>query len=115
MALLASYSDPADAALALDALKRGQVPHETRTGEENGLEFVEIHVADEVFEQACDVIEKHDEEIMEARRDEHRKRSGCPSCGAPELAQREDIDCSGSITGITSVMECKKCGRLFPR
>ena len=25
------------------------------------------------------------------------------------------VDCSGSITGISSVMECKKCGRLFPR
>ena len=115
MALLASYPDPADAALALDALRRGQVPHETRTVDENGLEFVEVHVADAVFEQACEVIEAHDAEIMAARQEEHRKRSGCPSCGAPDMKQRDDIDCSGSITGITHVMECGRCGRLFPR
>ena len=115
MALLASYSDPADSALALDALKRGQIPHETRVVDENGLEFVEVHVADDVFDRACDVIEKHDAELMEARQEEHRRRSGCPTCGAPELHQRDDIDCSGSITGISHVVECRKCGRLFPR
>jgi len=115
MALLASYTDPADAALALDALKRGQVPHDTRTGDENGLEFIEIHVADEVFDRACNVIEQHDAEIMEARREEHRQRSGCPTCGAPDMKLREDIDCSGSITGISHIMECGKCGRLIPR
>lgn len=115
MSLLASYSDPADAALALDALKRAQVVHETRKGEENGLEFTEIHVDDVVFDQACEVIERHDEEIMESRRDEHRKSTGCPTCGAPDMKVRTDIDCSGSITGISYVMECGKCGRLVPR
>ena len=115
MTLLASYSDPADVALALDALKRGLIPHEERNVEEEGLEFIQIHVSDEIFDRACEVIEKHDLEIMEARQEEHRRRSGCPSCGAPELTHRDDIDCSGSLTGISSVMECKKCGRLFPR
>jgi hypothetical protein len=115
MALLASYSDPADAALALDALKRGGVPHEQHKVEEEGLEFIQIQVADEIFDRACEVIEQHDTELMESRQDEHRRRSGCPTCGAPELVHRDDIDCSGSITGISSVMECKKCGRLFPR
>lgn len=115
MALLASYSDPADAALALDALKRRGIPHEQHKVEEEGLEFVQIQVADELFDRACEVIEEHDTELMEGRRDEHRRRHGCPTCGSPELVDRNDIDCSGSITGITSVMECKKCGRLFPR
>lgn len=115
MSLLASYSDPADAALALDALKRAKVPHETRKGEENGLELVEIHVDDVDFDRGCEVIEQHDEEVMKVRMEEYRRNSGCPTCGAPELKVRSDIDCSGSITGITSVMECGKCGRLIPR
>ena len=115
MSLLASYSDPADAALALDALKRAQMAHESRPGDENGLEFVEIHVADVDFDRACEVIEQHDEEIMRVRQAEHRRNSGCPTCGAPELKVRSDIDCSGSITGITCIQECLKCGRLIPR
>ena len=115
MALLASYSDPADVALAVDALKRAGVGHEIRKGDQDGLEFAEIHVADEVFDGACDVIERHDEEIMQSRREEYRKRSGCPTCGAPELKLRDDIDCGGSVTGISQIMECAKCGRLIPR
>ena len=115
MTLLASYPDPADAALAMDALRRGTIAYETRVGEENGLEFTEIHVAAEVFDRACDVIERHDAELMEARKEEHGRRSGCPTCGAPNLKLREDIDCSGSITGIAHIMECGKCGRLVPR
>jgi len=115
MALLASYSDPAEAALALDALKRGLVPHETRIGDEEGLEFTEIHVDDGMFDQACEVIERHDAEMLESRQKEQGKRSGCPSCGAPDFTLREDIDCSGSITGISHIMECGKCGRLVPR
>ncbi len=115
MALLASYSDPADAALALNALQRGQVPVERRVVEEEGLEFIEMHVADEVFDRACEVIEAHDTELMEARQKEAQQHSGCPACGAPDLLRRDDIDCSGSITGLTYVMECKKCGKLFPR
>ena len=115
MALLASYPDPADAALALDALKRGQVPHETRVGDDNGLEFTEIHVDDAVFELACDVIERHDEDLMKSRLEQHRKQSGCPTCGAPDMKLREDIDCSGSITGISHIMECGQCGRLIPQ
>ncbi|MEI6167869.1 MAG: hypothetical protein WCS52_11800 [bacterium] len=115
MALLASYSDPADAALALNALQRGQIPVERRVVEDQGLEFVEMHVADDGFDRACEVIEAHDAELMEARQKEAHQQSGCPSCGAPELKRRDDIDCSGSITGITYVMECQKCGKLFPR
>ncbi|MEI6564534.1 MAG: hypothetical protein WCO42_09555 [bacterium] len=115
MALLASYSDPADAALALNALQLGRIPLESRTVDQEGLEFVEIHVSDEMFDRACEVIEKHDAELMEARQKESHQRTGCPSCGAPELQRREDIDCSGSITGISYVMECKTCGKLFPR
>ena len=112
---LASYSDPADAALALNALQRGQIPVESRTVDDQGLEFVEMHVADAWFDRACEVIEKHDTELMEARQKEAHQQSGCPACGAPDLKHREDIDCSGSITGITYVMECQKCGKLFPR
>jgi len=115
MALLASYSDPADAALALNALQRGQIPVESRKGDDQGFEFIEMHVADEWFDRACEVIEKHDTELMAERQKEAHQQSGCPSCGAPELQRRDDIDCSGSITGITSVVECKKCGKLFPR
>ena len=115
MSLLASYPDPADAALAMNALQRGHVPYESRQVEEDGLDFIQIHVADEVFDRACEVIEQHDTELMEARQEEHRKRSGCPTCGAPELHPRDDSDCSRSITGISQVLECKKCGRLFPR
>jgi len=115
MALLASYSDSADAALALNALQLGQIPVECRKVDDQGLEFVEMHVADDWFERACDVIEKHDAELMEVRQKEAHQQSGCPSCGAPELQHRNDIDCSGSITGITAVVECKKCGKLFPR
>ena len=115
MSLLASYSDPADAALALDALKRAGVVYETRMADDNGLEFTEIHVAESGFVQSCEVIERHDEEIMALRREEHRKTAGCPSCGALELKVRTDLDCSGSITGINFIMECGKCGRLIPR
>lgn len=115
MSLLASYSDPADAALAMNALQLGQIPVERRIADDQGLEFVEMHVAGEWFERACDVIEKHDSELMEARQKEAKQQSGCPACGAPELKHRSDIDCSGSITGITYVMECEKCGKLFPR
>ena len=115
MALLASYSDPADAALALNALQRGKIPVDRRVVDDQGLEFVEMHVADDWFDRACEVIEKHDTELMEERRKAAHQQSGCPSCGAPELQRRDDIDCSGSITGISHVMECKKCGKLFPR
>ena len=115
MALLASYSDPADVALALNALQLGKIPVESRTGDAEGLELIEIHVADDWFERACEVIEKHDTELMEARQKEAHQQSGCPSCGAPELQRRDDIDCSGSITGISAVVECKICGKLFPR
>ena len=115
MALLASYSDPADAALALNALQLGNIPVENRPAEAEGLEFLEIHVADDWFDRACEVIEKHDTELMEARQQEAHQQSGCPACGAPELKRRDDIDCSGSITGITYVVECQKCGKLFPR
>ena len=77
MALLASYSDPADAALALNALQRGQIPVESRRGEDQGLEFIEMHVADEWFDRACDVIDKHEAELMEARQQEaHQKTYG---------------------------------------
>lgn len=113
MALLASYSDPADAALALNALQRGQIPVDCHKVDDQGLEFIEMHVADDCFDRACQVIEQHDTELMEARQKE--ARSGCPSCGDPELKRRDDIDCSGSITGISYVMECQKCGKLFPR
>ncbi len=115
MALLASYSDPADAALALNALQRGRIPVEQRTSEEEGLEFIEMHVTDDWFDRACEVIEQHDTKLMEERQKEVHQRSSCPACGAPELKRRDDIDCSGSITGITSVMECEKCGKLFPQ
>ena len=116
MALLASYADPADVALALNALQLAQIPVDRRLViDEQGLEWVEIHVTDEWFERACEVIEKHDAELMEARQKEAHQQSGCPSCGAPDLHRRDDIDCSGSITGITYVVECRKCGKLFPR
>jgi len=115
MALLASYSDPADAALALNALQRGQIPVNRRVVDDQGLELIELHVTDDWFDRACDVIEKHDTELVEARQKETLQQSGCPVCGAPELKRRDDIDCSGSITGITAVVECTKCGKLFPR
>lgn len=115
MALLASYPDPADAALALNALKLGQIPVDCHKVDDQGFELIELHVADDWFDRACDVIEKHDTELMEARQKEAQQHSGCPSCGAPDLTRRDDIDCSGSITGISYVMECRKCGKLFPR
>lgn len=115
MTLLASYPDPAEATLALDALRRGGVVTETRTAEENGLEFTEIHVQEDGYDRACGVIERHDEEVMALKLEEHRRSAGCPSCGSLDLKVRNDLDCSGSITGISYIMECGSCGRLIPR
>lgn len=113
MQLAATYTNPDDQELALTALRKGGIPFEVRRGEdEAGMELTGIYVPEEHFDRACDIIERL-ESLLAGERQQARKLA-CPSCGA-ELDACDEIDFGGSVTGITSVLKCRGCGRLIPR
>jgi hypothetical protein len=112
MALIATYTNADDLALGLKALDLAKIPYTVSQAVADGLDVAEVGVADNRFDEACGVIEKHEESLLIEKRKGHRL--SCPSCG-DELQQCEDVDFSGSVTGITSVLKCAGCGRLIPR
>jgi hypothetical protein len=113
MELVATYPNMEHASVAIDLLQKASILHEVRKGEENGLEIVEIHVAPEQFDKACDLVEQAEAMVQEAAR--QRARLRCPACNSTEFNRRDDIDCSTSVGQISHIIECKKCGQLIPR
>ena len=112
MQLVVTYTNPDDQALGLKALESAAVPFEVRQVEDEGMDIIEVYVPEDQFDRACDVIEG-----LEAEMTLMRQKAGkmvCPSCGE-ELKHCDDVDFSGSVTGITSVLKCQGCGRLIPR
>jgi hypothetical protein len=112
MQLVVTYTNPDDQALGLKALEFAAVPFEVRQVEDEGMDIIEVYVPEAQFEHACDVIEGLEAEIALTR--QKAGKMVCPSCGE-ELKHCEDVDFSGSVTGITSVLKCQGCGRLIPR
>jgi hypothetical protein len=112
MQLVVTYTNADDRALGLKVLEREAVPFEVRQIDDEGLEISEVYVADDQFDRACDVIEGLEAWI--AKEQQQARKMTCPSCGA-ELRRCDDVDFSGSVTGITSVLKCQGCGRLIPR
>ena len=110
--MVVTYINPEDQARGLKALELASVPFEVRQVDEEGMEITEVHVPEDQFDRACDVIEGLEAEIAQAS--QQARKMACPSCGA-ELRHCEDVDFSGSVTGITSVLKCQGCGRLIPR
>jgi hypothetical protein len=112
MQLVATYTNDDDRALGLQALEHAAVPYEVRKVDNEGMDISEVYVPDDQFDQACDVIEGF--EAFLAKEKQQARKMACPSCGA-ELKPCDDVDFSGSVTGITSVLKCQGCGRLIPR
>ena len=113
MPLLVTYTHPDDQALGLKALGNARIECEVRTAEDDaGIPITEVHVPDDQFDRACDIIEEL--EALIARERQEIRKIMCPSCGA-ELKTCDEVDFSGSVTGISTVLKCQGCGRLIPR
>lgn len=112
MPLLVTYTNPDDQAAGLKALESAAIPYEVRQADADGMDVIEVHVAEERFDQACDIIEHHEETLARERLES--RKAACPSCGA-ELVPCNDVDFSGSITGISYILKCEGCGRVIPR
>lgn len=113
MPLLVTYTNPEDQALGLKALGTAHIECEVRAAEDDaGIPIAEVHVSDDQFDRACDIIEEL-EALLVKERQETRKIM-CPSCGA-DLKTCDEVDFSGSVTGINAVLKCQGCGRLIPR
>jgi len=93
------------------ALLLANIPFETRKLDDNGIELTELQVSDDIFDNACDVIETFEDTIFD---DQDRPREKCPQCGSTDLERRDDFDCKKSITGISWIAQCRDCGRLIP-
>jgi len=98
--------NPELAASLRESLKQEQVSSETTAAiDEGGLDVVDVLVADEDFDRACDVAEKWDA----ARQAEREKQSTrkCDQCGSKQLetVPHETLE---------MVLRCKACGTLMP-
>ena len=112
MPLLVTYTNPEDQAAGLKALESGSVPYEVKQTDADGMDVAEVHVPEDRFDQACEIIERHEEAIAHERLE--ARKAVCPSCGG-ELLPCDDVDFSGSITGISYILKCAGCGRVIPR
>ncbi len=98
--------NPDSAANLTEWLKQEQIPCETKTAiDEGGLEVVDVLVADEDFDRACDAAEKWDA-AMQAEREKKSTRK-CDQCGSNQL---ETVP----HDTLEMVLRCKACGTLMP-
>jgi hypothetical protein len=112
MKLVASMYTPEQAAAMASMLREHGVASQTREGtEESGLEVVEILVADEVYDRACEVTEAWLAAAQEKAQSQSQRR--CPACRSPNLDALDDSAVKGSITGITYILRCRDCGRMI--
>jgi len=105
MMLIASYFEPDKAAVAAEALRKAAIAFEQATRAEDGLESVELSVAEVDQDRAAAVIEELEELFARA---EGRKPVVCARCGSSELAQDRT---TGSF-GEYEVLMCRKCDHV---
>ena len=101
--------DPETALLIVDILKAEGITCETRAKkDEIGLDVVEIVVADDQYEKACEVTEKW--YTAEAERKTQRR---CPACNSVNLKHVENPQYKTMSTKIAGGHCCEDCGHII--
>ena len=108
MPIIASYFESDKAAVAAGALRKAAIKFEQAARAEDGLDSVELSVADEDQDRAAVIIEELEALFASA---EGRRQAACARCGSTELAQDQT---TGSF-GEYEVLMCRKCGHVVVR
>ena len=106
--------NPEKAPALAQLLGEKQVAFQTRTiTDAAGFEVTGFTVSDEVYEDACNVVEEWcAAEVKEANR---LASTCCPSCHSPNLEYESDDEIDRAKTIMSTIYRCKDCGRIFAK
>jgi hypothetical protein len=103
MKTLATFSDPDAVAMLAGLLeKQGIASQRAATLEESGLEAIDLQVADDQYEAACNVAEQWIADCEAAH--EKRTTRRCTVCNSPHLE---------TVPETESVIRCRDCGHIL--
>jgi len=108
MPIIASYFEPDKAAVAAEALRKAAIVFEQTARAEDGLDSVELSVADVDQDRAAVIIEELETLFASA---EGRKPAACARCGSAELEQDQT---KGSF-GEYEILICRNCEHVVVR